>query len=529
VTRRVIDRTVKPRKHHSPHLPIIAVDQEIVIVERTKITYPRDQLAALLLLEPSSILTVHNAAVLTLNLHEEFKEIDNWQYRLTPMERELWTPNRKKKVVTSDTLVNFFGFQGDKKNPGRYFYPLDPIRFVRKSAFDISGTDWDTEASALLAFAQEVRAFLVSQQLRLSPTSGGIAAQLLRDPRFFPDDRRKVPRATNARARDVLPGNFYRLYKAEERVYYEAAYLDQSNAHHQAALSLSFPDPDALFARGRFREADAPDASDWLRRDSPEFSRFLSTHQGLVLARVYNPHLKGDQSFHLPCMDVPGLQLVYLYTNEIPYLESFPGAYVHSIIAAWTSPHINTGLNAYAKWAIGQVAEASKERRAWLKQTLLSGYGILAAKPRHTEFGFRKATGGVDKNYPVGPGFIPVKAFRTNKERETGIANVIYRGMIEAETRLVSLRLARELSDRKINVLAVYADSVFVENNAPLPFLPEPWKIQAHLTSLQFLNSTSFTSRELEKLPGIRREDREKLDSARAPLRKLGKERAQLP
>lgn len=490
------------------------------MVERTKSTYPRDQLPVLLRLEPPSIVAVHNAAALTFELQQLFKAVSNWQYRLTPIERDIWKPNREKATRTSDTLVNFFGFQGDKKTPNRYFYPLDPTCLVRKSAWQISGKNWDSEAAALLAFATEVRAFLVEHQLRLSPTSGGIAAQLLRDQRFFPEKRRKIPRATNARARDVLPGNFYRLYRAKERTFYDATYLDQKNAHHEAARSLSFPDPDTLLARGRFRQAEAASPANWLRRGSPAFARFVAQHHGLVLARIYNPHFKSDRSFHLPCMDKPGLQLAYLYTNEIAYLESFQGAYVHSIVAAWTSPDAHTGLNAYAVWAIDRVAESDRARRAWLKQTLLSGYGILAAKPKHLEFGFRTAKGGVDKLYPVGPGALPVKATRTRREHETGIANVIYRGMIEAETRLRSLQLARDLTAHKLDVLAVYADSVFVDSGRPLPFLPEPWKVQQHLTSLKFLNSTSFTSRELDKLPGIRREDRDLIQSAREPLKR---------
>lgn len=512
--------TVKPRRLHDPYLPIISVDKDIIMVERTGDTYPRSELAKVLLLEPSSLLAAHNASHLLIELNRQFKDIDNWQYRVTPIEREIWKPNREKKIVTSEILVNFLGFQGDKKNPNRYFYPVDPIRFIRKSAFDIMGTDWDTEAGALFQWATDLRTFLVDNKLRLSPTSGGISAQLLRDARFFPDERRKVPAATNAKARAVLPGNFYRLYEAQEGKFYEASYLDQKNAHHAAALSLQFPSPNSLFARGYFRQAESEGESRiWIHRGTQAFSDFLSEHRGLVLARIHSPHLKGNRSFHLPCMDKPGFSNAWLYTNEIPYLESFTGAYVEGIIAAWTSTDTDGGLNRYAQWAVKQVGESSRERRAWLKQTLLSGYGILAAKPRHIEFGFRKANGGTDRIYPVGPGRIPAKAIRTQRANEPGIANVIYRGMIEAETRLRSLQLARDLSERGLKVLAVYADSVFVDSAKALPFLPEPWKIQAHLTSLRFFNSTSFTSRELEKLPGVPRDKREMHESAFRPFR----------
>jgi hypothetical protein len=89
------------------------------------------------------------------------------------------------------------------------------------------------------------------------------------------------------------------------------------------------------------------------------------------------------------------------------------------------------------------------------------------------------------------------------KLHEMGMANVIHRGLIEAETRLRSLELARKLSEEEHKVLAIYADSVFVAGGKPLPLLAPPWRVQNHLTALRFLTSTAFTSHELEKMPGV--------------------------
>jgi hypothetical protein len=119
------------------------------------------------------------------------------------------------------------------------------------------------------------------------------------------------------------------------------------------------------------------------------------------------------------------------------------------------------------------------------------------------EFAFKRANGPA-KNYPVAGDFIEMHCVAPESSREPLITNVIHRGMIEAQTRLESLAMARSLTSYGLNVLAVYADAVIVERGA-LPLLPPPWRLQAHLTNLQFFDATHFTSDEMERLPGIPR------------------------
>lgn len=368
------------------------------------------------------------------------------------------------------------------------------------------------EVELLIRWAFDIRTFCAENDLRIKPTSGGIAAQLLRHPRFYPDHRRKVPASTNKKAREHLPGNYYEL-RHDVNKPTNATYLDQETSHHNNALSLTFPHGDFLFAKGFFHSL--PDRS-WAKRGSVIYKRVMAEH-GLLYVNLFVPH-PSKKEWRPPYMKRGGFHRCYIFTNELPMIHEI-GGYVEYIIAAWTSNTRDSGPNAYARWAKEQLSTALQEstvRVRWLKPTLLSLYGILAARPRPLEFGYKRAVNGEPKNYALGGSMIQVQAKRTRQEFESPTANVIQRGMIEAETRLRSIMLARDLTARGITVLALYADSVFVESGTALPLLPYPWKVQQHVTDLRFFNSTSFTSREVTKLPGIPRADLDRLRRVKA-------------
>lgn len=150
-----------------------------------------------------------------------------------------------------------------------------------------------------------------------------------------------------------------------------------------------------------------------------------------------------------------------------------------------------------------------------MKPALLATYGILASRPKQIEFGFRIAAKGEPVVYRTPHGGLEAMRVQTSRELESSVVNVIHRGMIEAETRARSLRLARDLAAGGHEVLAIYADAVFIRS-ASVPLLPHPWRVSGHLTDLRFFNATSFTSNELERLPGIPRETRLDLQRERA-------------
>lgn len=494
-------RPVKPRKRKKLDKPIMAIDKDQVLLEDGE-TYPFSDLPLLVRSQPSSIVVAHHFGEIIRYLDSEFDPNPMWQYRAAPVERTAWAPGRKHKAVMKDCIISYFGFKGERKQAGHYHYTLSPHIFCLKSVNELrKGIPGETATIIkLMKWAVEVREFLQAHDLNLSPTAGGIAAQLLRDEKFYPSARRKVPRHTNAKAREQLPGNYYKLYAAKDnrRADYHAAYLDQTAAHHTAAKDIAFPSSNTLMRHGRYSTLE--DKS-FAKSGSAKYDDFISRY-GLFYVAFESPRFF-DGDFPLPNCG-PGGQYHrgFFYSNELAYLKKLKVRIRH-IIACWVSPDRDTGLNKYAEWALEQVGKAPEDSKSWLKPTLLSTYGVLAAKPKYLEFGYKHAKGGEPKKYPCGSGFIDVEAKRTSKPREPLVANVIHRGMVEAETRLRSLEYAKELTSYGYTILAVYADSIFVESNKDLPFIEPPWRVQEYLTHLKFDSATHFTSQEISKTPGL--------------------------
>jgi hypothetical protein len=479
----------------------MAIDKEQVLLENGE-AFPFSDLPLLIRTQPSSILVASHFGAVIKYLDSEFEGNDLWQFRASPIERSAWAANREgRQAIMKDCVIGYLGFRGENKKKGHYHYPLSPHTFILKSISELRRNIPGENASIvkLMEWAKEIRDFLQQNKLNLSPTSGGIAAQFLRDDRFYPEARRKVPRHTNAKARDHLPGNFYKLYEARaNRSVYNAAYLDQSSAHHRAAADLEFPSSNFLRQRGRFHTLE--DRS-FAKSGTEKFDKLISEY-GLFYLAIEIPRFF-DKDFPLPeCDEKAGYKRGYFYSNELPYLKLL-GVRIRHIIAAWTSPVLDVGLNRYAQWAMTQIEQSSTVSKAWLKPTLLSTYGVLAAKPKKLEFGYKQAEGGEPKRYPCGSGFLDVLAKGSDKLREPLMANVIHRGMIEAETRLRSLTLARALAREGHTILAIYADSIFVEGSKQLPLLPPLWRVQDFLTGLKFQSATHFVSLQVSKTPGI--------------------------
>lgn len=508
-------RVVRPRKSFAFQRPIIATDGTSIYLERTGEVVSIDRLPLIVCSEPPSIFVAHNVAIYVQSLDRNFDANPLWQFKLTPVRRQVWKPNRERFVTHTQSVVSFFGFMSENKKANRYHYTLDPIVFQQRSVGELWSRELPT-LTALIEWARDVRQFVVDNELRISTSGGGLAGQLLKDPRFYPEARRKVPRATNDAVREKLPGNHYSLFAARVGKIYRATYLDQRSSHHTIAESIRLPCANSLFARGHFLRFadDSPNTRAWIKGNTRAFERFRRLHHGLTYCRIMVPK---KAPFGPPFMqDGIGESCQFIYTNEIDDLYRNGGSIV-SVIAAWTSTEIDTGLPKFASWAKEQSNLASANRRKWLKPTLLSAYGLLAAKPKRLEFGFKRGN-GEDGNYPIGSGIVRVKITRTRREVELPVCNVIQRGMIEAETRARSLRFAAELNSQGHTILAVYADSIFVDSSIALPLLPPEWRIQEHLTSLRFHAATAFTSLEMTKLPGIPKDSERRIYQARSAL-----------
>ncbi len=505
--------SVYPRTPTYDSRPIIAYDGHHVFVERTGELAPAARLAYLLVLEPPSILVCDRASALLAELNDSAAaRIPGWQYRVSPVVRRTYRQHRRDKPTeTHDIIVAFLGWKTSTRH-SHYHYPLDPSVFtghyLRKV---VTAEEEPDKLRALVVWATDVRQWCRDNGLKINGGTGALAVQLLKDPRFYPQPRRKIPQATNERARAHLPGNHYELF-VKERTYHDAYYIDMQSAHHVCASEITFPCPNGLLARGPFHNPpeDIAGREPWVRSSRPAFTSLLKSH-GLLLIRLEVPRratLAG--MFAPPYMKKPGLRLAWVYTNELPMIREL-GGIVEGIEAAWTSYTADRGLNIYARWGMNEAASMSPQRKRWGKPTLLAVYGMLAARPTEREFGFRHAKGGMKHTYMTPGGPLPAVVRKQSKATESPVVNVIHRGMIEAEVRLRALAFARKLHAQGCQVLCIYADSVIISSKGPVPLIEQPWQIKVPLTRLEFFNPTSFHSVEMTRLPGIPREGRDRI------------------
>lgn len=508
-------RTVKPRLATFRHLPIIACDfrEHKLYLERTETVMDLDELPAVIAIEPSSLLVGRNIGRAIKMLDDIYSDNERWQIRAVPLSREipedlpsriemgddgrpvLREQDERKVIVWTESVWSFVGFRRmNGHNKSLYHYPLDPVIFCRA---DIGFTFPD-----VVAWARDVRDWCQKQNIAIRPTSGGLAGQLLKDKRFYPDARRKVPKATNAKARPALPGNYYELFVNPSNRLFEAAYIDQKSAHHECARTIQFPSANDLHAKGNY---DTLEDEPYAVPGDTNYESVLSEF-GLFYVKLQSP-IWQRHNFPPPQMMQEEYSTAFIHSNELAEVRSL-GAKILYVIAAWSSPTSETGINKYAEWALKEIAESSQERKRWLKSTLLASYGLLAAKPRAFQYAYKRAKEGEPTWFPCGSAAVQLLMRQTEREFETPIANVIHRGMIEAETRLRSLRLARELNHAGYDVLSIYADSLFIGKAKQLPLLPAEWSVKANCSNLQFLNATQFISQELTKLPGITGKER---------------------
>lgn len=450
---------------------------------------------------PMSLIVCNDSAEFLTQMHEKWSFDPQWQFRITPILRDLYQPKLPKGRGTKlhTMAVNFFGWSDpNKKNTGgrsgkkknHYHLIIDPCTFSSYKLHD----DGEYETlPQLLSWGLSIKEFCVIEGIRLKPTQGGTARQFLQDDRFYPEPRRKVPRATNDKVRGFLPGNFY-----EERgrhLIYDGLYIDQSKAHHYHSLNCTFPHPDSLYAYGCFHKME----SDWRLRARPKrVKSFLDGFHGVIYGRLryeqrpyrWVPEYLSPERIQHP---------VGWFTCERDMLWSL-GVEIIDIIGAWGSREIDTGLNQFAEWSLKRLGNNPP---AWMKTLLLSTYGSLACKPRAVEFGFAKAVKGNPRKFRTNSGEFTATMLSPKTAGEPSTNNVLHRGIIEAATRTESLMFANYLQSKGVHVLCIYADAVIIEKpRGELPLIPDPWRIKTTLTNLRFLSSNAFQADEMTKIPG---------------------------
>lgn len=507
------ERIVKPHQDYYVRMPIMVCDSFgnawyenkkhtwglIELIEYLRRNWPKDKTGVSRRTQPI-ILVCENPQRVLSAVQDYYRDDPEFNFKLTPKIHQNFLHVadgvvKEPKIKQIDNKVGFFGFR-DANRKTKYFHPLSPHDFLDFREYE---TDLPVNVR-LYKFGGTIRVFMRRNHMRFSPTRAGLASQLLRDKRFYPRDRRKVPKATNEKARLALPGNFYQALAKPNgniRVYI----IDQQNAHHYAAETVSLPNANYLFGRGRFgTSSDSP----YARNGSELFGRLLSEY-GLYRVRASVPQY--HKGYVPPWIEGAkyGVQSFYLFSNEIEFAVEM-GVQIRSISHCWTSPTIDTGIPKFSQWAQQYINE-HPTHKPWVKPLLLSAYGLLGQRPRKIESGFWRSDSGVEKTYFLGGKPIKMKHMESKREMQAPIANVIHRGMIEAETRKLSIRLARKLSDEGHTIVAIHADAVIVRDDGQnLPILPPPWRVKEILYQFEMVDKVSYISENRSVLPGRKRE-----------------------
>jgi len=416
---------------------------------------------------------------------------------------------------------------------------LDPCAFSDlpvSEVIDQRPGDTGTETlMRLCLWAGDVFAFCRGAGVNLRPGRGGIASQFLTDARWWPHRRRKVPRRLNADARGELPGNYYRLYSAD--VHPTALELDQKSAHHNVATRVTFTDSDTVHGYGATGERATLSAPVLCSPDDPRYGE-LRAMPGLFYVRVRVAQSAIGRHVPLPQLASEGEHVVAVWSAEYVDLEQEPGVTIVGIVGAIVSRGSRDALNRYASWALEQLEEnaGNARRLRWLKPLLLAVYGTMAQSPKpYVSFSTDPTPASTDELVVLGTRLVNVAVARSERAQEPRYVNVLDRGIIEAETRAETVRVARALeaeeeASERAELVALYADSVLIAptaarggSSAGDALEHEEWAAgelrraraagagewrSSTLTGLQMLAVNAYQSEQVTKRPGVARAGR---------------------
>lgn len=486
------ERVVKARMGKCRHFPVVAIYDGWALSESGELMTEQDLIRHLPKMSARLFIRL-KAAEWVVQLDREYRAQypGTWNCRFVTKENNLIQQNGFLRPVREQVVCHYFGWKTSGR--GDYHKILDPLIFFDKKPQRDPDKPY---IRVLLEWGVSLRDFCGENSLDIRCTAGGIAGQFLTDPRFYPDSRRKVPRATNSRVREVLPGNYYYLNVAPEvSREYTAYYMDQRSSHHYHARNTIFPHSDELYAYGRFVDLAGY-----------AFDRVWDSFTGLYCLDLAAPKDRMPNRWlrdwlHHNLQEGDTLEKRFVYSNELPHLLS-AGYRVIGVRAAWGSHKRDTGLNKYAEWASEQLEQ--REDLPWLKRLLLATYGILAVTPQNHLSLYARATKGELASVRVEAETFTGYKIQQKTKLEPRIANVLHRGMIEASCRSESIRYSDWLERSGYHVLSIYSDAVVVEVNddLPEPLTPEPWRLKRTLTHLQFINAQAYRSAEECKIPG---------------------------
>lgn len=466
-------------------------------------------------LPPAIIVTDHALDLLAFLDASRASRSPFWQYQVKVRAGGAWRPEARSKRVFLTPLPVRFGYASRRGRKTRATGRSHWFLLIQPSAFCEVPDGWGPLTSLdLLRFGMDLREWANRQRVPVLQAVSAYGVRLLRDSRFAGGNeggwRRKIPAATNRRLRAFLPGNHYQLLGRREHTYSTVHKYDQAGAHHYAALTSQFPHPDSFRVDGWFRRPEPIpgtlfDQRGPIRVNTQKWGE-LTRNPGLFIIGVSVPELVAADNLEIPALRRPGQRWQILTSVELEHARQVPGVRLLDIWACWTSPDQDDRLPEYALWAGQQLAGSTDRRRRWLKPLLLVAYGMLAVRPGRFRTAWRwcaRPDGAV--GWQTRYGHLTGYERIGSTERESPVANVAWRAIIESKVRLQSLQFARELRSTGMRPIAVYADAVFATGRQPNgPLLP-PWRYEGMIHDLIFESPGRYRSVEETRLPGVPR------------------------
>jgi hypothetical protein len=502
---------VRPRRDQYRHRAVLAMVDGVAITEQGEVI---DDIATYAATAPPSVWVTGDPVTLLHGLLERYGNVRAFNYQL------IESLDEDGGVTHSGARLTRFGFKcrctkeerAEKGctcgNPPRRKQGMHLCWSPSDMARNPDDYIGDYTHAGLLKFGTDVRDWCKEQNIPLPTNLTGIAAALLKDERFWPDARGRVPRATNENVRKYLPGVHSQLFAATGRRH-RAMALDQQRAYHHAAQEVPTPDPTTLFARGNYIDPD--NSPVWSVPGDTVFERTI-TQPGVVVVE-YSARPPRKHEFHPPWCR-PGRNRAAIFTNEVPYAQSV-GIIIEGIVAAWTSSDADAGLPKYGAWAAERISEADEYRRKWLKPTLHAAYGLLAMRTRKVTVGHLRGNGEQGK-FILGHGHEFIVHKRELPRLPSATTNVPMLGVLQAEIRTRSLKMASHLSTEGCDILHIHADGIHVATDE-LPLLPKGWTVKER-TNLEYIDRVSWVSDQGDTLPGRDEQMRIELRRHRAKL-----------
>lgn len=199
-----------------------------------------------------------------------------------------------------------------------------------------------------------------------------------------------------------------------------------------------------------------------------------------------------------PALDFSGERRIYLWSSEIDFIRTQCDARITGIFAAWTSSTPDTGMPHYGKFAETAITNASPYRQKWLKPTLHSVYGLLAATKRGFRTGWRMCK-GKPSTWLIGPREIPVRAIEFPATQPATV-NVAMLGVVQAAIRARTMVMANELARAGMTITHLHADGLHAAGDLPL-IDGTHWRVETR-DNLVYRDRVSWTCEQGDVLPG---------------------------